>query len=99
MPSLTLIGLAAALAVSGCVTVDQLAPPTSALPGAGGGNLALGRQIYVTKCAKCHAVEPVKKYSRAEWAEIMPEMAEETKLNAAETAAVTAYVEAVLAMP
>jgi hypothetical protein len=56
-----------------------------------------GREIYVTKCAKCHKVEPIRNYSRPKWEqEILPDMAEESKLSAADTAAVRAYVLAVL---
>ena len=73
--------------------LDTAAPP----PGpAGTGALAEGRTIYVGQCAKCHAVEPVLDYTRAEWAAIMPDMAERTKLDASETVAVTAYVHHVL---
>lgn len=78
-------------ALASCATMDinVIAPPVvEASP-----ELARGRTIYVTKCAKCHAPEPVAKYSLAKWHEIMPEMAEETKLSPADTAAVMAYVE------
>ena len=84
------LGLAAALGLAGCASMnlDLVAPPpTVPTP-----ELVRGRQIYVTKCAKCHAPEPVKKYSPAEWQTIMPEMAEETNLSATDAAAVTAYV-------
>jgi hypothetical protein len=53
-----------------------------------------------TRCATCHSVEPVRKYSRAHWErEILPEMAEETNLSASDAAAVRAYVLAVLDSP
>ena len=56
-----------------------------------------GREIYITKCAKCHSVEPVTKYPLAQWEyDILPEMNEETNLDAEEAAAVRAYVLAVL---
>ena len=86
-----LLGLIVAL--PGCVSLDTAAPQAG-LPGTG--PLAEGRAMYVGQCAKCHAVEPVLKYSHSEWAGIMPDMAERTKLNPAETAAVTAYVVRVL---
>ncbi|MES2468739.1 MAG: cytochrome c [Verrucomicrobiota bacterium] len=86
--------LAALLAaLSGCVSLETAAP-VSGPPGSG--PLAEGRALYVGRCAKCHAVEPVLDYSAAEWATIMPDMAERTKLTARETAAVTAYVASVL---
>ena len=81
------------LFLPGCVSLDTAAP----LAGPpGGGPLTEGRSIYVGRCAKCHAVEPVLDYTRAEWATIMPDMAERTKLTGGETAAVTAYVNQVL---
>jgi mono/diheme cytochrome c family protein len=62
--------------------------------------LALGRKLYVTKCAACHSVEPVRNYSREKWEhEILPDMVEETNLSEAETAAVRAYVLSVLKSP
>jgi mono/diheme cytochrome c family protein len=88
--------LAAALLGGSCASVEQSAPPVAALPGSSA-QMSHGREIYVTKCAKCHKVEPVRNYSRAKWEqEILPDMAEETKLSAADTAAVRAYVMAVL---
>ena len=76
-----------------CVSLDTAAPQ---LGPPGSGLLAEGRAIYVGQCAKCHAVEPVLDYTRAEWGTIMPDMAERTKLTAAETAAVTSYVNQVM---
>jgi len=87
-----------------CVSLEQSAPLPETLPTAKHAGtpsqLAQGREIYITKCAACHSVEPVRKYSRAEWEhEIMPDMAEETNLTPAETAAVIAYIRTVLNTP
>ena len=84
------------LLLAGCASmnIDVIAPPPAA---SASSQLSQGRQLYVTKCAKCHTPEPVKKYSRAEWHKIMPEMVEETNLNAADTAALQAYIDWVLA--
>lgn len=54
--------------------------------------LCQGRRIYLTKCARCHAPEPVLKYTRSEWDRIMPEMIEDTRLSAADADAVIRYV-------
>jgi mono/diheme cytochrome c family protein len=51
-----------------------------------------GRRLYLTKCVRCHAPEPVLKYSRAQWDEILPEMIADTRLSAADAEAVTRYV-------
>jgi mono/diheme cytochrome c family protein len=69
--------------------LNAIAPPP--LAGAGS-QLAQGRHVYVTTCAKCHAPEPVAKYSRAQWQSILPDMITEAKLQPTDAAAVTSYV-------
>jgi mono/diheme cytochrome c family protein len=91
----------AALSGGSCASLEQVAPPVESLAvqarTGSTGQLVQGREIYVTKCAKCHRVEPVRKYPANQWEnEILPEMAEESKLTAGETAAVRAYVMSVL---
>lgn len=78
-------------AVVSCVSTEPGAHTLTDVE-SGDPQYTLGRRIYRTKCAKCHAPEPVKRYSRAEWNEIMPEMIEETNLNSAEVSAVWTYV-------
>ncbi len=99
-------GLLALVTLPGvaCVSLEQSVPLPETLPAAKHAGtpsqLAQGRHIYITKCAACHSVEPVRKYSRTEWEQdILPEMAEETNLTPAETAAVLAYIRTVLASP
>lgn len=89
-----LVPLATAALLTGCVSIDQIAPPI-----AGSGQLTEGRRIYTTQCTACHTAEPVQKYSPAEWRGILPEMIAESKLNATQAGAVTAYVQAVLQAP
>jgi mono/diheme cytochrome c family protein len=87
------------LAATSCVSLEQAAPRPAALPFSGGarlGQLERGRELYVTKCARCHSVEPVTRYSAQEWREIVPDMARKAKLGPADEAAVEAYVFAVL---
>jgi mono/diheme cytochrome c family protein len=92
--------LLAAVVMSGCVSIEQIAPPvaTFAAPPSGAQRTQLeqGRTIYLTKCAKCHQPEPVHRYAPARWEDILAEMIGETKLDAAESAAVRAYVFAAL---
>lgn len=93
--------LCAALSGGSCISLEQAAPPVEMLPMSArmgtSPQLLHGREIYITKCAKCHSVEPVTKYPLAQWErEILPEMNEETNLSAEEAAAVRAYVLAVL---
>jgi mono/diheme cytochrome c family protein len=94
----------AALAGGSCVSLEQSAPLVQSLPMharvGSASQIEYGRDIYITKCAKCHSVEPVKKYPLHQWEhEILPEMSEETKLSPAEVAAVRAYVLSVLKTP
>lgn len=72
--------------------------PVAAAPDPSG-RIKQGRDLYITRCAKCHAPEPVRDYSHTEWEEIIPEMAEETNLSPSETQALRAYVLAVLNEP
>ena len=96
----TAVGLLTAALVTSCMSLEQAAPPVMSVTGGDSPSrrtvLESGRAIYITKCAKCHAVEPVLKYSSQRWAELIPEMAEESKLDARETEAVRAYIYAVL---
>ena len=81
--------------VTGCVSLETAAPPVATLPSPSP-ELDQGRLLYISKCAHCHTVEPVTKYSLARWNEILPDMAERTKLDSAQSLAVRAYVLAVL---
>ena len=85
-----IFGAVIVMMLTGCATMDinVIAPPVAD----GTSQQARGRALYVGKCAKCHAPEPVQKYSVAHWDEIMPEMVGKTKLGAADAAAVMAYV-------
>ena len=84
---------------SGCMTLEQMAPPVgaeflmvAAQRGMEQTTLEAGREIYLTDCARCHSVEPIGRYSAQYWREILPRMAEEAELDDAEAAAVDAYV-------
>lgn len=93
---LNLLFSAASLGLTGCRSLDQIAPPVSVVVTHPNDKLSLGRELYVTKCAKCHAPEPILEYSASKWEEIVADMAEETKLTDHETSAVHDYVMAVL---
>lgn len=92
--------LIASILLAGCVSLEQAAPPVALLglptTGSKRTDLEKGRDIYITRCAKCHSVEPVKKYTTSEWERIMPVMVEKTKLTPDDNALVCAYVSAVL---
>lgn len=94
------LSLLIVLLAAGCVSLEVAAPPAASLGLSGSGNklarMEKGRDIYITRCAKCHSVEPVKKYTPSEWGKIMPEMSMKTKLTSSEDAIVRAYISAVL---
>ncbi len=90
--------MAAAL---GCLSIEQMAPLVEGhvahfgiQNGAPHPQLLRGRELYVTQCIRCHTVEPVNRYSLEEWAEILPEMAKETKLTRADMQALRSYIHA-----
>jgi len=102
MPRIPMFAAGAiAVLIVGCVSLEVLAPPVdqrlvAAASGVDAASLDRGRRIYITKCAKCHSVEPVHRYSRAQWNDILPDMAEETMLDDTERRDVERYVYAAL---
>ena len=92
-----LVAAAILLVIVGCrtVSVDQLAPPVDriAVDPTNVAQYQRGREIYVGRCAKCHAVKPVNAYAAEDWASrIMPKMAKKAKLTPEEKETVLAYV-------
>ncbi len=84
---------------SGCMTLEQMAPPVgadflivAAQRGMEQTTLELGREIYLSDCVKCHSVEPIGRYSADDWREILPRMSREAELADQRSAAVDAYV-------
>ena len=85
------------LGMAGChtVSVEQLAPPVEQITvdPSNVGQYQRGREIYVSRCAKCHAVKPVNAFAAQDWAgRIMPKMAKKAKLTPEEKETVLAYV-------
>ena len=87
--------LLAAAVLAGCA-VPNLAPPVSpamtARAGRPASTLEEGRRLYTGRCATCHTIDPVGKYSAPRWREIIAEMADKAKLSPAEKDAVLAYI-------
>lgn len=79
------LALLASCASVSLETTAPSVPPEDAV-------LTRGRRLYLTTCARCHAPEPVTKYSASQWSRILPEMIKSSKLNTADAAAVTSYV-------
>ncbi len=57
-----------------------------------GAEVVAGKEIYTTKCGRCHGVKKVEDWTVQEWVPIMDRMAPKARLDAAEKAHVTAYV-------
>ena len=94
------------LLLAGCVATETHAPPISttairaaARRGIDPDSLAAGRQILLTRCSSCHALEPVSDYTAAEWERIVINMAPRSKLTAAETTALDNYLAVVSSGP
>ncbi|MCP5557250.1 MAG: hypothetical protein H7A55_05815 [Verrucomicrobiaceae bacterium] len=85
-----LIVAAGAILLCSCeaLSISHIAPPVAPEDT----QLVRGRRIYLTTCVRCHAPEPVAKYSRREWATILPEMIEDSRLRPADAIAVSRYV-------
>lgn len=104
IPAKLLIGAAAtAFVVSACATIQELAPPIDRemLISTGSDEMSVaqlqrGREIYITDCARCHAPEPVMRYSSKQWSDILPRMAENAALSDGDRGAVAAYINAVM---
>ncbi len=96
----SLVGVAlvfsAVLVLAGCETggAEAAAAKAASLGRPGDSQIIEGHRLYVGRCTACHSPEPVLDYTLAEWRELMPEMADESKMNAAQERAVMAYVEA-----
>ena len=82
-----------------CQTLEELAPPVSEAAlklGKGEGipaeSLHRGRRIYITTCAKCHHVEPIRKHSLEGWNTLLPEMTVEARLDAKGIVDLRAYI-------
>ena len=83
----------------GCQTLEQRAPPVGEefqkvadRHRVDVATLELGREIYLSECARCHSVEPIDRYSADRWRRILPRMSLETKLDERETVALETYV-------
>ncbi|MEW6746023.1 MAG: cytochrome c [Planctomycetota bacterium] len=100
LPSRSISAIAAtliALAVAGgCRSLAELAPPVephwAAEPGSKIAALERGREIYITTCASCHQVMAIGDLSLEKWQAVLPEMVEESSLDAGRSADLKAYV-------
>ena len=76
--------------------MESLAPPVSPQMAAAARvpapTLEAGRRLYTGRCAACHAIDPVTKYTATRWPGIIDDMAERAKLTPVERQSLQAYV-------
>ena len=53
-----------------------------------------GKNVFVTKCGKCHALKNTGDYTANQWDGILKAMAPKAKLSGDETRQVEAYIKA-----
>ena len=101
--SIWIRGILLTSVVVGCATIDQLAPPvdeimlaTAELDDQSLAMLRDGRDLYITRCARCHSPESVTAYTRDQWSTILPRMTEKAGHSVEERIAVKEYIMAVL---
>jgi len=93
------IVIAAALLLHACAAMQVRAPDVSIelenqarTLGFDPASLSQGREIFITRCARCHATPEVHGYSTEQWQRILPRMSQRARLDAAQESAVRAYV-------
>lgn len=86
--------LLAALTIAGCASVESTAPPVP-VGSRDATMLAEGRRVFLHQCIACHSAEPVGKYTRTRWMEIVSEMTGDANLTAQQERALRAYLTAV----
>ena len=89
--------------ISGCATLQDLAPPLDERSlaraqsmGYAADRVERGRELYLSACVRCHSPEAVTGYSWDRWSEIIPRMAARARLDLAEVESLTAYIRVTL---
>ena len=54
--------------------------------------LAAGQVLADAKCVRCHEMEAPAAYGRGDWEDILPEMLRESRVDATEARAISAWV-------
>jgi hypothetical protein len=83
--------------VSSCMEIHKVAPSVQDLSVKENVlQLTQGRNLYITRCTKCHNALRITRYSKQQWEETLPIMTKKSKFTPEETRAVSAYIQAVL---
>jgi len=56
--------------------------------------LVLGRKLYVNNCASCHSLYQPERFTKNEWAKVMPVMQKKAKCNNQEISIIVKYLNA-----
>lgn len=86
------------LALAGCASIEAVAPVVSprmkqaAAIGLSIETLQHGRKLLASRCASCHSLEPIAKYSATEWVEIVRDMSERSGLSPEEEKKISDYL-------
>ncbi|MEN9359329.1 MAG: hypothetical protein RL095_864 [Verrucomicrobiota bacterium] len=72
---------AAGLALGGCRSLAEIAPPVQPTMRGDAAALSSGRQIYLNRCGSCHGLDAVDDHSPQAWAELLPAMNRKSKLS------------------
>ena len=73
-------------------TVEETAVQTESVLTMPSAAITEGKVIYEAKCHRCHKLKTVTDYSEAQWANILPDMANKSKLDESQTALVDQYI-------
>jgi mono/diheme cytochrome c family protein len=94
----------AAAVLAGCAAAPSVAPPVDgpvalAATSLGGSPeaAARGRDLYTTRCARCHTAPRPDSETADAWERILPRMASKARLDSAQAADVRLYVRSALA--
>ena len=83
--------------ISSCMETGKVAPFVQDLTVTTNTSLLeQGRNLYVTRCSKCHNALRITRYSKPQWLETLPIMTKKSKFTLEQTQAVTTYIQAVL---
>jgi mono/diheme cytochrome c family protein len=84
---------------AGCEAMQSRAPAigaemakAAAANGDSTETLAAGRRLLATRCVSCHSLEPIAKFTPAQWEANVLRMANRSGLSEAEAQKITAYL-------
>lgn len=90
-----LVALAAACTPKIVEVIDEPEPEVTVVtpdPNAMSADALTGKELFATKCTKCHEAKPIKVHTKEQWVGILANMIPKAKLDEVKGAQVTAYV-------